>query len=86
MPEISRFYGVVIKMYFNEHNPPHFHAEYGEYEALIDINSMGIVSGKLPSRVLGMVVEWASMNQSQLKQEWNKARNMEALGKISPLK
>ncbi len=86
MPEISRFYGVVIKMYFNEHNPPHFHAEYGEYEALIDINSMGIVSGKLPSRVLGMVVEWASMNQSQLKREWNKARNMESLGKISPLK
>ena len=86
MPEISRFYGVVIKMYFNEHNPPHFHAEYGEYEALIDINSMGIVSGKLPSRVLGMVVEWASMNQNQLKREWNKARNMESLGKISPLK
>ena len=86
MPEISRFYGVVIKMYFNEHNPPHFHAEYGEYKALININSMGIVSGKLPSRVLGMVVEWASMNQSQLKREWNKARNMESLGKISPLK
>ena len=86
MPEISRFYGVVIKMYFNEHNPPHFHAEYGEYKALININTMGIVSGKLPSRVLGMVVEWASMNQNQLKQEWNKARNMESLGKISPLK
>lgn len=85
MPEISRFYGVVIKMHFNEHNPPHFHAEYGEYEALININSMGIISGKLPARVLGMVVEWASINQSQLKQEWNKARNMESLSKIAPL-
>ena len=86
MPEISRFYGVIIRMYFDEHNPPHFHAEYGEHEALININSMGIIAGKLPSRVLGMVVEWASMNQNQLKREWNKARNMESLGKIPPLK
>ncbi len=86
MPEISRFYGVIIRMYFDEHNPPHFHAEYGEHEALININSMGIIAGKLPSRVLGMVVEWASMNQSQLKREWDKARNMESLGKIPPLK
>ena len=86
MPEISRFYGVVIKMHFNEHNPPHFHAEYGEHQVLIDINTMGIVSGKLPSRVLGMVIEWASMNQSQLKREWNKARNGKSLGKIAPLK
>ncbi|RLD06362.1 MAG: DUF4160 domain-containing protein [Chloroflexi bacterium] len=86
MPEISRFYGIVIRMYFDEHNPPHFHAEYGEHEALVDINSMSIIAGRLPSRVLGMVIEWASIHQDELKQEWGKARNMESLGKISPLK
>jgi len=86
MPEISRFYGIVIKMYFDEHNPPHLHAEYGEYEALVNINSMAIIAGRLPSRVLGMVIEWASMHQDELKREWEKARNMESLGKIPPLK
>ncbi|MFH1635655.1 MAG: DUF4160 domain-containing protein [Chloroflexota bacterium] len=85
MPEISRFFGIVIKMYFDEHSPPHFHAEYGEHEALVNINSMAIIAGRLPSRVLGMVIEWASIHQGELKQEWEKARNMESLGKISPL-
>ena len=51
MPEISRFYGVVIRMFFDDHNPPHFHAEYGEDEALININTLGIIAGRLPSRV-----------------------------------
>ena len=86
MPEISRFLGIVIKMYFDEHNPPHFHAEYGEYESLININTMAVIVGRLPSRVLGLVIEWASMHQEELKQEWEKARNMESLGKIPPLK
>jgi len=86
MPEISRFFGIVIKMFYDEHNPPHFHAEYGEYEALVNINTMAIIAGSLPSRALGLVIEWASMYQGELKREWEKARNMESLGKISPLK
>ena len=86
MPEISRFFGIVIKMFYDEHNPPHFHAEYGEYEALVDINTMSVIAGKLPSRALGLVIEWASMHQDELKREWEKARNMESLGKIPPLK
>lgn len=85
MPEISRFYGIVIKMFFDDHYPPHFHAEYGEYEALVNINTMAIFAGSLPSRALGLVIEWTSMHQAELKREWEKARNLESLGKISPL-
>jgi len=86
MPEISRFFGIVIRMFFDEHQPPHFHAEYGEHEALVDINTMTVLAGRLPSRALGLVIEWTSMHQDELKREWEKARNMEALGKIPPLK
>ena len=85
MPEISRFYGVIIRMFFDDHNPPHFHAEYGDEEAIFNINTLGIIAGRLPSRVLGMVVEWASMHQNELRDEWKKAQNMESLGKIPPL-
>ena len=55
MPEVSRFYGIVIRMYFDEHPPPHFHALYGEYEVLINIQTLAIISGKLPGRALGLV-------------------------------
>ncbi len=66
MPEISRFLGIIIYMYFNEHNPPHFHAEYNEYKAAIAINSLGVIEGKLPAKVLSLVIEWASENQQAL--------------------
>jgi hypothetical protein len=68
MPELSRFLGIVIYMYFNEHNPPHFHAEYNEYNAAISINTLGVIEGKLPSKVLSLVVEWgARLKQNFLK-------------------
>ncbi|MBN1889813.1 MAG: DUF4160 domain-containing protein [Thermoflexales bacterium] len=86
MPEVSRFYGIAIKMYFDEHLPPHFHAEYGEYEALINIHTLAVIAGNLPSRALGLVVEWASLRQAELGEVWERARNMEPLGKIAPLK
>ena len=86
MPEVSHFYGIVIKMYFNEHLPPHFHAEYGEYEALIHITTLAVIAGKLPSRALGLTIEWACLHQVELSGLWDKARRMEPLGKISPLK
>ncbi|RME74103.1 MAG: DUF4160 domain-containing protein [Chloroflexi bacterium] len=85
MPEISRFYGIVIRMYYDEHPPPHFHALYGEDEVLININTLAIVSGKLPGRAMGLVMEWALLHQKELKQLWEKARNLEPLGKIEPL-
>lgn len=58
MPEISRFLGIIITMYFNEHNPPHFHARYGDHRAEIAIETLSIIAGRLPPRVLGLVMEW----------------------------
>jgi len=85
MPELSRFYGVRIKMYYNDHAPPHFHAQYAEHEALIEIETMAVIAGDLPSRALGLVVEWASMHRGELREAWKRARNLEPLGKIEPL-
>jgi hypothetical protein len=59
MPEISRFFGIVIKMFFDDHNPPHFHAFYGEDQGLIDIRHLAVFAGWLPPRALGLVIEWA---------------------------
>jgi len=86
MPEISRFYGIVIRMFYIDHFPPHFHAEYGEHEALIDINTLAVIAGKLPPRALGLVMEWASLHQNEINSQWEKARNLETLDKIQPLK
>jgi uncharacterized protein DUF4160 len=61
MPEICRFYGIIIRMYYDDHNLPHFHAFYGEDEAWININTLAVFSGSLPARALGLVIEWASM-------------------------
>jgi hypothetical protein len=73
-------------MYFDEHPPPHFHAEYGEDEVLININTLAVISGRLPGRALGLVVEWASLHQEELGCLWWKAQNQESLEKIPPLK
>jgi uncharacterized protein DUF4160 len=85
MPEISRFYGIVIRMFYNDHFPPHLHAEYGGHEVLVDISTLAVIVGKLPPRALGLVMEWASSHQDELKSEWEKARNLQPLGKIAPL-
>ena len=85
MPEISRFFGIVIKMFYDDHNPPHFHAEYGEYLALIDIRTLSVFSGRLPPRVTGFVIEWATLHQQEPLADWDKARAREELQKIAPL-
>jgi len=85
MPEISRFLGIVIKMFFEDHHPPHFHAEYGESEALIDISSMSVFAGRLPPRVVGLVIEWASLHQQELLANWERAQAQQVLRKIDPL-
>ena len=85
MPEISRFFGIVIKMFFDDHNPPHFHAVYGDQEALIDIRSLSAFAGTLPPRALGLVVEWANLHQQELLDDWQRAARRESLVKITPL-
>jgi len=71
MPEIARFYGIVIKLFFGDHPPPHFHAVYGEYVGLFDLDSLEMVEGDLPKRATRLVVEWARIHQSELKQIWD---------------
>jgi hypothetical protein len=85
MPEISRFYGIVIRMYFRDHNPPHFHAQYSGHEALIGISTLAVIAGDLPARALGLVTEWASLHSAELSELWERARNLEPLGRIDPL-
>lgn len=85
MPELSRFYGIVIYMFLNDHNPPHFHARYGEYQILVSINSLSVMRGKFPSRALGMVIEWASLHQQELMDAWNDLRDSELPERIQPL-
>jgi hypothetical protein len=72
-------------MYFNDHNPPHFHVEYGEYEASITIVELGVLEGDLPSRILGYVVEWASMHKQELMNNWNMIQAAGKYYKIPPL-
>ena len=71
MPVISRFYGIVIKMYFNDHMPPHFHAIYGESVGMFDINTVEQIEGDLPVRARKLVVEWANIHRDELMQMWN---------------
>lgn len=85
MPEISRFYGIVIKMYYNDHNPPHFHAEYGDAKLVVSIESLAVIAGKLSRRATGMVMEWAAEHQTELQVAWDQARNMDPLDRIDPL-
>jgi hypothetical protein len=85
MPEISRFYGIVVKMFHNDHHPPHFHAEYGNDRMIVNIDTLGVIAGKLPPRATGLVMEWAAQHQADLHNAWNQARNMEPLDKIAAL-
>lgn len=70
MPEISRFYGILIKMYFGDHVPPHYHAEYGEYAAQIGIQNFEVIRGSLPPKALALVMEWAAIHQEELMENW----------------
>jgi hypothetical protein len=85
MPEISRFFGIIVTMYYNEHSPPHFHVRYGRQKALIDIKTLTLLEGQLKPRTLGLVVEWAALHQVELMHNWNLARQQQALDNIDPL-
>ncbi len=81
MPEICRFLGIVISMYFNEHNPPHFHVRYNDYRAVMDIRSLNVLDGMLPARVRGLVEEWAELHRDELLAMWDSKE----FHKIDPL-
>jgi hypothetical protein len=85
MPQVSRFFGIIISMFYDEHNPPHFLATYGDSNAEIEINGLSVLAGKLPSRALGLVIEWASQHQSELLENWNRIENGQTIEKIAPL-
>ena len=87
MPTISRFYGIVIRMYFlpSEHNPPHIHFTYGEYECSISVLDR-VVDGKAPSKVIAKVNEWMDLHEAEILTLWEKAQKGEKLGRIEPLK
>ena len=85
VPEISRFYGIVIGMFYQEHRPPHFHVRYGEHQAVMRINDLVVTEGRLPPRVLGLVVEWAARHQAELLENWEAIENRRPLRKIEPL-
>lgn len=85
MPEICRFYGIIIQMFFNDHNPPHFHVVYGDFKAIININDE-IVEGFMPKRALKLVFEWMDLHKNELLENWNLAQNGELPLKIEPLK
>ncbi|HEX3018682.1 MAG TPA: DUF4160 domain-containing protein [Chitinispirillaceae bacterium] len=70
MPEITRFLGIIISMYFEEHHPPHFHVRYNEFRASMDIQKLNIIAGNLPAKVRGLVTEWAELHKSELLEMW----------------
>lgn len=84
MPEISRFLGIVIRMYYRDHRPPHFHAEYGEHEITVEIES-GIVQGRFPRRALNAVLDWYSLHQNELARNWELGESQQPLIPIEPL-
>jgi hypothetical protein len=85
MPTISQFYGIAIRMYFDDHPPPHFHAYYGSDAAKIDINTLQVTEGKLRRRTLALVLEWAVEHREELLENWQLAERHESLNSIAPL-
>ena len=85
MPEISRFLGIIIAMYYNDHTPAHFHAMYGEFDAIIAIDNGELIAGCLPPRVLGLVQEWREYHRAELAEDLRPARERKARKRIDPL-
>jgi hypothetical protein len=75
MPTISRFFGVEISMFYNDHVPPHFHIKYAEFRAQMSIETLDILEGKLPRRALALVLEWAALHRTELQENWQRARD-----------
>jgi len=85
MPEISRFLGIVIAMYYKEHGPPHFHAKYGDQTGVFSVTELKLIEGSLPKRVISLVLEWAFEHRGELMEDWKLAMAKKPLRKIPPL-
>ncbi len=85
MPEISRFFGIVVHMYVNDHEPAHFHARYAGRNVVVDIRTLRVVRGRIHPRALGLLMEWASLHRDDLQATWSMARSGVTPGKIPPL-
>lgn len=85
MPELSRFFGIIIAMYYNDHAPPHFHAKYGGEQASIRIDTGQVLEGALGTRALRLVDEWRLLHQSELLDDWHRAQARQPLVRIEPL-
>lgn len=85
MPRVSAFFGIVIRTFYNDHSPPHFHAEYGEYEAVYEIETIEVLRGELPRRAHALVVEWTTLHRAELAENWDRARQGLPLESIEPL-
>ena len=85
MPEISRFFGMIIAMYCDDHEPPHFHVRYGEQKAIMTIETLSLLRGYLPPKAHGLVAEWAATHQDELRENWYLARRHAPLKAIEPL-
>ena len=85
MPVVSRFFGIVIAFYWEDHLPPHFHAKYSEDEAMIDIRTGSVIRGALPRRALSLVEEWRTIHEDELLDDWERARQRLPLAYIAPL-
>ena len=84
MPEISRFLGIVVRMYYRDHAPPHFHARYGKNAIVVHLDTW-VVQGRFPPHALSLVLEWARLHASELEEDWNLARDCKPLRPIAPL-
>jgi len=85
MPTISTFYGLLIQMFFRDHAPPHFHVKYGEYKAVIDIQALSVLEGRLPRRALNLALDWAELHRDELLDDWNLCQEMQQPKPIAPL-
>jgi len=85
MPEISRFFGIIIAMFYDDHNPPHFHARYGKDNVAIGIDSLRVLEGHISHRALGLVMEWASQHREELLSDWELTKQNQPPKKIPPL-
>lgn len=85
MPEISLFYDIRVTMFYSDHTPPHFHAEYAENKALVDIQSAGVIRGALPARQLKLILAWCELHRDELMQNWGLAKDAQPLNRINPL-
>ncbi len=85
MPEISVFFGIRVSMYYNDHMPPHFHAEYNDYKAIVDIINSRVIKGALPSKQLKLILAWAVIHQDELMENWQLSKAEKPMNKIAPL-